>query len=209
MSHHGDSQHEVAVAGPAPALGWALLLCSTPFLLVAVPSIIHHDPFVLAHAERYRVEGDFPPGVLQTISLALNLLWLFMVYLGLSAILMRQYFSEAGVRYRRLVRSRRLPVEAMTSISLTSYFRPRAADVLKSRTGIDPGGITDAQEIAGFEPLAIRGTVGRLTVRLQLQSGKGALDAMQYVDQWVRRRPDLLDDNARTYFVHRGALPPD
>lgn len=209
--------HEVEVAPPARALGWIALVCSTPFLLVAVPSLVHHDPFVLAHAARHRVDGGrghYPAGVLEAISLALNLIWLFFIYVGLSAILTRQFFCDDGVRYRKLLGSRRLPLAAMTSIRLTSFFRPQGADVLRSRTGIELGALTDAPAMPGFQPLVIRGLVGssalsRMDVRVQLQSGKGAEQAMRYVEQWVRARPELVDDNTRAYFVARGVLAPD
>ncbi|MCH5450329.1 hypothetical protein L4A54_28060, partial [Bacillus cereus] len=70
MTQHGNSSSdagEIEVAPPVRALGWIVLLCSAPFLLIAVPSIIHLDPFVLAHAERHHVDGGgghYPAGVL-------------------------------------------------------------------------------------------------------------------------------------------------
>lgn len=207
---------EIEVAPPVRALGWIVLLCSVPLLLIAVPSIIHLDPFVLAHAERHRVDGGgghYPAGVLEAISLGLNVIWLFLVYLGVAAIATRQYFSEQGVRYRRLVWGRRLPLEAMTSITLTGRFHPRAADVLGNRTGIDLRRVTDASDAPGFHPLLIRGTVGgsaltKLDLKIQLQPGRGSREAMAYVERWVRTRPELVDEYARSYFEARGALPP-
>lgn len=156
----GARTGEISVDPGMEVAGLIALACSLPFLLVAWPSIAHHDPFVLAHAGRDH-----------------------------------------------------LSCSDCSSIQLMGSFTPRAVTTLTWEAGIDISGLTTPAAPPGFEPLAIRGTVGRtaltkVNLRLRLEGGKRADEAMRFVDHWVAHRPELVVDKAdRAYFVERGALP--
>ncbi len=139
-------------------------------------------------------QWDWPIRDMHPNGVGIAVLWVLMplvtwvlTYLTLFCLFMRQTFDTDGGTVRKVVRTRRVPLAAMTRIEYQGF-------VVHTGTAQLP-----AQRLVVFTDL------GPPPVRMVLQGGvTHVAEALEVIREWVRQRPELVrGTNAESDFASR------
>lgn len=169
-----------------------------PKKYVAAPVILLFDAFLLATLVRGVIALDPSAGLSGMGPTGVAIWWIVvgpislgLLYLGIFAFTLRMDFYPDLVRMRKVLFFKTLYVADMEKIFWGSF---------RTSTGYAGSPATAASRIRIVGP--------RRAAFLDVQL-KGYDEAMEVVDGWVRRRPELVrGTNAERTFVGRGVLEP-